>query len=40
MRELGRRYAVEMLKIQGYKYKYGPEKAVTSAAAATPVPAK
>lgn len=40
MRELGRRYAVEMLKIQGYKYKYGPEKAVTSVAAATPVPAK
>jgi hypothetical protein len=29
MRELGTRYAIEMLKIQGYKYKFGPSAAVT-----------
>ena len=40
MRELGRRYAVQMLQLQGYKYKYGPEKAVTQVAATTPAPAK
>jgi hypothetical protein len=40
MRELGTRYAIQMLKIQGYKYKYGPSKAVTPVAATTPAPAK
>jgi hypothetical protein len=31
MREIGTRYAIQMLKLQGYKYKYGPSKAVTKA---------
>jgi hypothetical protein len=33
MRELGTRYAIQMLKLQGYKYKYGPSAAVTPVAA-------
>jgi hypothetical protein len=36
MRELGTRYAIEMLRIQGYKYKVGPSAAVTAA----PAPSK
>jgi hypothetical protein len=35
MRELGTRYAIQMLKLQGYKYKFGPDAAVTAA----PLPA-
>jgi hypothetical protein len=31
MREIGTRYAIQMLKLQGYKYKYGPSRAVTKA---------
>jgi hypothetical protein len=38
MRELGTRYAIQMLKIQGYKYKFGPSAAVT--ATPEPTPAK